>query len=86
MYTKEQLNSLKADLEQLEILENRLLALNQPDMRITVRIEVNSKAYSFTGLSSNKEHVCLLKNDITANIARLKRKIYGTQIIHVDAY
>lgn len=86
MYTLEQINRLRTDLESLENLEKKLLTLNKPDARITVRIEIESRAYSFTVLSNNEEHIRLLKNDIAERIACLKGKIDGTQIIHIDAY
>lgn len=85
MYTLEQLENLEANLNELNRLKNRLEGLNAPDMSFRIRIEVQSRRYSFSTESRNKEMIDILKNSYELQLSHLENKINSITILDTNA-
>ena len=86
MYTLEQLENLEANLNELNRLKNRLEGLNAPDMSFRIRIEVQSRRYSFSTESHNKEMIDILKNSYELQLSHLENKINSITILDTNAF
>lgn len=86
MYTFEQLEELRERLNELNRLKDRLKAINAPDMSFCIRIDVNSKKYSFNTESHNKAMLDILKNSYELQISHLENKINSVTILDTNAF
>lgn len=85
MYTYEQIQRLKADLDNLSELKAKLRAINAPDM--SLRISIHSKnCYDFDVICTDKAIIDILRNNYELQIQQLENKINSVTLINANAF